>query len=234
MALTTLLRVVEYRGVTKQFGEKTLFFRRFGFTDLKNYALQWISLYIFYVISAIFVGYPYAGLNWGLTILCLSLALLQYIDIMLLWGKIGFIGSFEWWIGTLGALMFPLIRKNVAKGKHWWQWGQLDVDGVLYNVEWINLYTADDFAKEHRKDSKLALIGTIIGFVFPLFIVAHCITIGIALTAKKNEGPNGYNRWAFIFSLVGIIVLVIFLIGCFLYSATELGLNIFYFLFSSI
>jgi len=58
---------------------------------------------------------------------------------LLAWERIRYIGSLEYWMGTLLAALVPAKRRALKReGTSWWQWGLLDARNVFYEVNWLN------------------------------------------------------------------------------------------------
>ncbi|MBA7579217.1 hypothetical protein ES708_21086 [subsurface metagenome] len=224
MAIAMLIRTVDYRGKGARFAKVTRPLRRFGVIAFTNYTIQWMFLGLHYLMGTILTPEnPHALLSWGYTILLCILTLVLNTIIMLLWERINYIGSLEWFIKTLAALLSP-ARRKAKKGMKWWQWGMIDRKKEFYDVEWINLYTLDEYSKENLKDSKLAYKLALCGLLIPSFSIVNFIAFGISFTAKKNEGSNKYNKRGMILSLIGMILFTAFLAFCFFVQMGTLGI----------
>ncbi|MHA1766310.1 MAG: hypothetical protein ACTSVK_08610 [Promethearchaeota archaeon] len=198
-AILLIIRLVEFRGLSKKFAEKTVFIRRMGFIAFTIYTAQYIYNLIFFIVSSIF-STPYTRLNWGGTILVIIFSLLVFYLITLGWEKIGYIGSLEWMIATIAAYIIP-GKKKPAKMK-WWQKGRLNVEGAFYNAEWIDIISIEDLKSRNQSESLLSYKLGILGFFFfPLSLVAY----NSAKKAQQSENTNNLNKKGKILGLVGII-----------------------------
>ena len=214
LSILLIIRLVEFRGISKSFAEKTKHFRRFGFIALTVYNYQYLSLvprYLLSILPNIDAVTP-NNLNLLLTFVVLLSVFLLWEIILRLWEKIDYIGSFEWFISEASDLILP--KSNIQKEKSekeqnrkkkWWKSQRLNVKKQFYDVDWINLnfYNSND-------DSKLALNISLLGLlIFPFSIVG----LKLAKTSQKNEGINNYNKSAKIISICGISLFVIITIA---------------------
>jgi len=214
LSILLIIRLVEFRGISKSFAEKTKHFRRFGFIALTVYNYQYLSLvprYLLSILPNIDAVTP-NNLNLLLTFVVLLSVFLLWEIILRLWEKIDYIGSFEWFISEASDLILP--KSNIQKEKSekeqnrkkkWWKSQRLNAKKQFYDVDWINLnfYNSND-------DSKLALNISLLGLlIFPFSIVG----LKLAKTSQKNEGINNYNKSAKIISICGISLFVIITIA---------------------
>jgi hypothetical protein len=226
MLIVAIFRLVEFRGISKTFAEKTKFIRRFGFIAFTNYADQWIYSFTFFMLSLLFIGVPNTRLSWGLTFVVIGVTLLVYHVKMRLWEKIKYIGSLEWCIGTIALNLIPTRRDSSSQSKKWWQKSQLDVDGAFYNAEWIDIIEESEINHQALKESKLAYKLSIIAFISIIFMPVTLITLGLAQNSIKKEGKNRYNKIAKMCSIIGITIVIIFVIFCFATTPTILGFSL--------
>jgi len=226
-----LFRLIEFRGKSEFFSNKTKFVRRFGTTALSNYNNQFIYYYAFYFISSLLTIEPYQKLFWGGLFVTIFLAYLLYFMILKGWEKINYIGSLEWIIRTIANNLVPTRKKRFDSSVKWWQKGQINVERTFYNPTWINLsdpilekeQNEEQFVKEKR-DSKFALILSIVGLATVIFNVMSIFGLFVSLNARKIEGKNKQNKIALIISIIGTILFATFYIVCFSVKIGSLGL----------
>jgi hypothetical protein len=226
MLIVAVLRLVEFRGFSKTFAEKTKFIRRFGFIAFTNYADQWIYSFVFFMLSLFLTGVPNTRLSWGLTFVTIGVTLLVYHVKMRVWEKIKYIGSLEWCIGTIALNLLPTRRDSSSQSKKWWQKSQLDVDGAFYNAEWIDIIEEAEINHKDLKESKFAYKLSIIALISVIFMPGTFITLGLAQNSIKTEGKNRYNKIAKTCSIIGIIIVLSFVIFCFATTPTLLGFSL--------
>ena len=214
LSILLIIRLVEFRGISKSFAEKTKHFRRFGFIALTVYNYQYLSLVPRYLLSLLpnIDAVTPNNLNLLLTFVVLLSVFLLWEIILRLWEKIDYIGSFEWFISEASDLILPKSNiqkekseKEQSRKKKWWKSQRLNVKKQFYDVDWINLnfYNSND-------DSKLALNISLLGLlIFPFSIVG----LKLVKTSQKNEGINNYNKSAKIISICGISLFVIITIA---------------------
>ncbi len=208
LSILIMIRLVEFRGISKTFAEKTKHFRRFGFVALTVYNYQYISLIPRYILSIFpnIDGVTPNSLNGFLPIVVLLSTFVLWEVILRLWEKIDYVGSFEWFIAEASNKILHKSnnQKEIASEqreiKKWWQTPRLNPKKQFYEVDWIDLKQSD------LNDSKLALNISLLGLiVFPFLFVG----LKLAKTSKKNEGKNNYNASAKIISIVGISLFII-------------------------
>ncbi len=214
LSILLIIRLVEFRGISKTFAEKTKHFRRFGFVALTIYNYQYISLIPRYLLSLYpnIDGVTPNKLNGILTIVVLISTFVLWEVILRLWEKIDYVGSFEWFIAKVSNLILPKNKiknesgseQDQSKKKKWWETSRLNAKKQFYDVDWIELKIYD------LNDSKLALNISLLGLmVFPFLFVG----LKLAKTSRENEGKNNYNTSAKSISMVGILLFVIVFIA---------------------
>ncbi|MHA1221586.1 MAG: hypothetical protein ACTSQB_07620, partial [Candidatus Heimdallarchaeota archaeon] len=197
--IAILLRLIEFRGISHKFAERTKIIRRFGTVAFTNYNNQWIFFIIWELTSLMFYQTHYQKLLWFGMFVVIILTISIYSLILWGWEKIGYILSLEWFIRTIANNAVPLRRQRFPEDTKWWQRGLIDAQRNFYNVDWVNISstpssTIDDSSfdslsidelKEKvnienpmdkmnefdQSDSKLALILSIVGLCSGLFIV---------------------------------------------------------------
>lgn len=223
------IRLIEFRGKGANFAQKTTFFRRFGFVAFTVYNSQWLYFGSYYLVNVLFNDTPYKKYLWDKVIVVELVCLVIFWIILVLWEKIDYIGSIEWWIGTCQYLLQPIRRKSFIDN---WKknrkpnildYGRLDVDNTFYNAEWVNINEAKDMdpvlLNESKYSRNLAFIGLIF---FPISFIG----LAIALKARKIEQTNKYNRQAIIIALIGIAATILWTVLLSLLSLADLGISL--------
>lgn len=223
MAVIGIIRLVEFRGKSKKFAERTTFIRRFGFIAFTNYTIQFLYFFMFFMVSSIFLGTPYTQLSWGLTFFTLLLSYVAYQIIMKLWEKKRYIGSLEWALGTIALNLIPGRRDIKNRGK-WWRKGALDVEGAFYNAEWLNIVKKDEIKHERMEESKFAYRLSLIAVCSIIFMPITIVTYFISKGSQKTENINKYNKRAQFLSIIGIILVAVFIVLCAIVTPANLGL----------
>ncbi len=231
MLVMLLFRLIEYRGKSKKFSDKTRFIRRFGTVAFSNYNNQYIYYIMFYLMSLALYGNPYNKLFWPGTFLTIFLTLIVYLLLLFGWEKIKYIGSLEWFIRTFTNNVVPARKQKFDSSVKWWQKGLVDVEGTFYNPEWIDLVNPEEdkvkneelFLSEKR-DSKLALILSIVGLVTIVLNAASIFGLFVSLNARKIEGRSKLNNAALIISIIGCVFFVTFYTISFIIKIGALGL----------
>jgi len=231
MLVMILFRLVEFRGKSKQFSDKSRFIRRFGTVAFTNYNNQYIYYIMFFLLSSAIFATPYAKFFWPGTFLTILVTLIVYYLIMIGWEKIKYIGSLEWMIRTFTNNVVPARRKRFDPSVKWWQRGLIDVEGTFYNPEWIDLVNPEEEKEQHEeqfvakeRDSKLALILSIVGLASLIFNVVSIFGLFVSINARKIEGKNKRNTAALIISIIGCVFLVAFIVVCSIVKIGALGI----------
>jgi hypothetical protein len=234
MILMFLFRMIEFRGKGDFFAKRTKIIRRFGTIALTNYNNQWIYHLIFFLVSLLLTQNYYQPVLWGGIFLILIVTLAVFILLLWLWEKIKYIGSLEWIIRTFTNNVVPVRRKSFEEGTKWWQRGQVDVQRTFYNANWINLEDTQSEAidetpiaeidKTKKKESKLALILSIVGVFSILFILISIVGLVVSIEARRNDGKNKMNTAALVLSIIGCVLLLGLIITSFILPIGTLGL----------
>ncbi|MHA1244508.1 MAG: hypothetical protein ACTSP7_08050 [Candidatus Heimdallarchaeota archaeon] len=235
--IAILLRLIEFRGKSHKFAERTKIIRRFGTVAFSNYNNQWIFFILWEIVSLVAFGTHYQKPLWLGMVVIMILTLAVYILGLWLWEKIGYILSLEWFIRTIANNIVPIRRQRFPEDTKWWQRGQINAQRSFYNVDWVDLSPtlsgaidasstdtelSDD---EHewkndivnqmaesedfaQRDSKLALTLSIVGLCSVLFVITSIFGLFVSITARKNEGKNKTNQAALIISSITIGLLV--------------------------
>ncbi len=238
--IAVLLRVIEFRGISHKFANRTKIIRRFGTIAFTNYNNQWIFFIIWEITSLVAFGTNYQKPLWFGMVVIMILTIAFYSLILWLWEKIGYIFSLEWFIRTMTNNIVPIRRQRFPVSTKWWQRGQINAQISFYNVDWVNLaptpsgaidasstdaVEASELDKKAiiasqmektkdltQRDSKLALTISIVGLCSVLFILVSIFGLILAISARKNEGKNKTNQAALIISSITIALLVVVII----------------------
>ncbi len=231
MLVMFLFRLIEYRGRSKAFSDRTKIVRRFGTVAFSNYNNQFIFYIMFFLLSSAIFFTPYAKFYWAGTFLVILVTLAVFTLLLIGWEKIKYTGSLEWFIRTVTNNLVPARKKRFDPSVKWWQKGQVDVEGAFYNPEWIDLEDPEEEkAKDEKKflknqsESKLALILSIVGLVTIILNAASIFGLFVSLRARKIEGKNRKNTRALIISIVGCVLFAAFYIVCFSIKIGVLGI----------
>jgi hypothetical protein len=234
-AFCLLLRVTEFRGKTHKFGERTLYFRRWGMVPFSVYNFQFID-----ALPAAFLAlisplipildqrngfwysrngflFPNFGMDsfgvYGIWFQ-MGLLLLLYWLILWLWQQIHFVFGFEWTIAKLSNVLIPSKRKrddgDNTKKAPWWQAKRLNVKEGLVSPNWIDVIKEEHIPRKELVDSKLSAKLCWVGL---LIAPVSLISFGVARTAIKKEGKNKYSIRGLIVSIFGIVLAATILIG---------------------
>jgi len=113
MLLMLLLRLVEFRGVSEKFANKTKIVRRFGTIAFTNYNNQWLFFIMWEIVSLMVSRDHYIPQLWAATALIIILTFGIFILLNWLWEKIGYIGSLEWSIRSITNNAIPIRRERI-------------------------------------------------------------------------------------------------------------------------
>jgi hypothetical protein len=237
MLIMFLFRLIEFRGKSKAFSDKARFVRRFGTVAFSNYNNQWIYYIMFFLMSLAINQAAYERLFWAGTFLTIFVTLLVYYLLLLGWERIKYIGSLEWIIRTFTNNVIPVRRKKFDPSVKWWQRGQIDVERTFYHPEWIDLNNPEEVneAEEHseavidkqpseERESKLALILSIVGLITIIFNAVSIFGLFISLNARKTDGINKRNKAALIMSIIGCVLFTGFYVFCLSVKVETLGI----------
>ncbi|MHA1586593.1 MAG: hypothetical protein ACTSUW_04575 [Candidatus Heimdallarchaeota archaeon] len=213
-----LFRLIEFRGISKQFANRSKFIRRFGTIAFTNYNNQWYFFIVWAFLSYVIYGVAYTKLLWTGTALVILLTFGLYSLINWAWEKIGYMGSLEWFIRTVTNNLIPVRRARFGPDVKWWQRGQVNAETQFYNAEWIDLVERPEIETETKeevvksqsdfRDSKLSLTLSLVGLLSIFFFITSIFGLLVAINSRKREGKNKYNTAGFIISIIGIVVIV--------------------------
>jgi len=231
MLIMILFRLIEFRGKSKAFSDKTRFIRRFGTVAFSNYNNQWLYYIMLYLMSLLIYATPYAKLYWAGTFLTIFVTLALFALILWLWEKVSYIGSLEWFIRTFTNNVIPARKKKFDPTVKWWQRGLVDVKGAFYEPEWLDLVDPEEEKEKNeeqfrveQRDSKLALILAIVGLVSIIFNAVSIFGLFVSLNARKIEGKNKRNTAALVLSIIGCVFFAAFIIVSSIIKINALGL----------
>ncbi|GAB4308960.1 MAG: hypothetical protein Kow0069_07640 [Promethearchaeota archaeon] len=225
-----VVRLVEFRGKAKRFGERSLFIRRYGFVAFSVYNYQFLY-YVPHLVLTVALGMqPYAGLTWSGVGVVMVTSLLLFELALRLWQKARFAGGFEYSIATLANLLIPGRRVEGDEKPKWWKAGLLDVDGALLNAEWIDVVPPEGVDHANAEDSRLswslAKLGAtcFVPLVGLAFAPVAYLAISMAKSSEGAEGANQFNARARKLALVELVVAAAWLVISLTFTASDLGL----------
>jgi hypothetical protein len=227
MATLAMLYMVEFRGKGKKFADKTRYIRRFGFTAFTNYNQQYIYPLVNFIIPQIFFGLAaYAKSTWFQTFFQIGITIIIYQIIMMVWERVNYRGSLEWFMGTIGYYIVPVKKPETLKMKKWYEKGDLAVESAFYNAEWQNINEETEEYHRSKRDSRMVLWFAIASFIVPLFIPFNIGWIFVIVKTRKKEGKNKKNTAALILSIIGVVLTVLFSVAMFVLTPHMLGLEL--------
>ncbi|NHJ48184.1 MAG: DUF1624 domain-containing protein [Asgard group archaeon] len=141
------------------------------------------------------------------------------------------------WFKKLGLRIRGKVVDNKLK---WWQRGQIDVENLFYNPNWVDIVdrskrskpkdTAEqsdsEIINQERpdEDSRLAFRFAMIGMFSIVFVALSFFALVIGLRARKEEGENKHNKTAIIISIITIVLLAAFIIVSLIIKVGVLGI----------
>ena len=218
-----VIYLVEFRGRGTYFAKKTGYIRRYGIIAFTNYNNQWLYWLPPAFIPLIFGLNSYDKMLWGGTWLMILTTLIFYTIILYLWGLVNYRFSFEWSMKSIGYLLLPIRRIDALKKKKWWQKGDIDMDRVFHNAEWVNMVEENEAYHKAKTDSRISMILSILSIAIPIFFAFSLITLPMSIKARKREGANRKNTIALVFSIIGTVITVTFFVFAFAFTPTGLG-----------
>ncbi len=223
-----VIYLVDWRGSGPGFSrlKPVQFVRRFGFAAFSNYNNQWLYYIAWIGVSLLLTGERRIKLDWTGTLLVLVVSLVLYYLVMRAWEKIKYFGSIEWAMGTLGAVLTPSRwqPESIRKLK-WYQKGQLDVQGSFYQVESVSVVTPDASYHAQLKDSRLVARLAKISLFSIIFFPFTLVTLPLARSIQKKEGPNPMVKTALRLSWIGTVITVVLLLAFIILTPRMLGLK---------
>jgi len=160
---------------------------------------------------------------WGETIITIVIGIGIMALINILWEKIRFAGSLEWMVKQTNYFLNPVRRKMLKeRGIKWYQAGLLNVEGGLYNADWINVVEPEEIDHSNKEESILAKKLALVGFVFPIF---SFVGFFIARKARATEGESKENKKARVWSTVSVVFFFVWLIAFFILSPSTFGIT---------
>ncbi|MCK4812900.1 MAG: hypothetical protein KAT14_03075 [Candidatus Marinimicrobia bacterium] len=226
LLIMSVIRLVDMRGKSTVFGNKTRFVRRFGFVAFTNYTIQFLYFIAMFIVLDWIFGIPY-GRNvglWGHTFVTIVIGISMFALLMLLWERIRFAGSLEWMIKQVNYFLNPARRKVLKeRGVKWYQAGLLNVQRVIYNPEWLDIIPENEIDHVNYAESKLAKKLALVGLVFPPYAIVGFI---IAWKARAQEGGSREHRQALTWSIISLIFLTVWLVLFSILTPASFGLSI--------
>ncbi len=190
--LSMALRLIEYRGLSKEFARKTVFFRRFAIVSLTIYTFQYLDTIPLNLIS-LFPGVNVVtgreGLFWSVAAVVASI--LTWHLLLILWEKKNFKGSAEWSFVVVLTGLMNLFKPSHNKNRIWHEVPKLNLIGKEDDVEWLSVVPEKPTGLDRFRDSILSTYLAFTGLIIlPLSFLAH----SVARRARDTEGENKFNR----------------------------------------
>lgn len=209
-AILLIFRLVEFRGKSEKFAEKTLLFRRFGFVAFSVYNFQMLDVLVMLPV-VLFLGTTLALniLNPVTIWIPLILILILWYVVLMLWEKANYVFGLEWCIAKISTVVIPGKKQDGDEKLPWWKTQRLDPQASLHDPEWINIILTSDIDHENLRESKLAYKVTLGGIIFfPLFAIGAILAKGAVNTEKENK----YNKRAKSLGLIGTIIWIVLIV----------------------
>jgi hypothetical protein len=224
-----VIYLVDWRGSGPEFSrlKPVQFVRRFGFAAFSNYNNQWLYYIAWIGVSLLLTSERRVKLDWTGTLLVMVVSLVLYYVVMRGWEKIKYLGSIEWAMGTLGAALTPARwQPERIRNLKWYQKGQLDVQGGFYQVESVSVVTPDGQYHAQLQDSRLVARLAKISLFSIIFLPFTVVTLLLARSIQKKEGPNPMVKTAIRLSWIGTLITVVLLLVFIILTPEMLGLKI--------
>jgi len=198
VSLMLVMRLVEYRGRSGSFADKTLWIRRYGFVAFTVYTYQFIDVLPRLGLGLLpSVGGDFPSKMEPLPVLALVvLTVLLWELVLRSWERIDYFLGMEWTIAKVSELFMPSRKKP---GRRWYQVSRLDAREYLYDPQWLDIVKKEEMKK--GEDSRLALIMGVISLAFPVLSIPALM---VSRSAARSDGPNGINRSAMFVSALSI------------------------------
>lgn len=229
IAMCMMFRLVEFRGNSANFAQKTSFIRRFGMVPFTLYTfhrmLAMIPMILLSYIFSVNMTVDSKDLDGWTSLAVIGISILFIYGVLRLWEKKDYIGSLEWMIGTISAYLLGVPKKSKEKVR-WYRWGARDQKEIFYNVAWIDVFEKGDNGGDECRNSKLAFKFAIAGALGLIAFPATLIGLGLEKSSEKLEGKNKYNRRARITVFIAIAVNVAVIIVCYLLTLGMLGISL--------
>ncbi|WP_457556481.1 hypothetical protein [Candidatus Harpocratesius sp.] len=220
-----ILRMIEFRGKAVPFAKKTTYFRRFGLIAFSVYNFQFIDFIPRYILTKITgIDALHSRVNGNLCLILMVGVFLTWAIVMWLWEKVNYIGGMEWMISVIAKLILPGKVKSKStqanqvqeqdnfsqnqKRVHktpWWKTDRINIQGTLYDANFINIVPPEKVDHKNLKDSKLAFQ---ISLLSPFLLIGSIFALDIAIESIAIEGKNKYNKWAIALSILGIVIFI--------------------------
>ncbi|MHA1211667.1 MAG: hypothetical protein ACTSSH_04315 [Candidatus Heimdallarchaeota archaeon] len=211
-----MLRFIEYRGKGEAFARKTTFIRRFGIIPFTIYNFQWLELLPRWIIGLILginlVSYP--KVNTFIMLIVMIVVLGLWYVILLLWEKVGYIGSFEWSITKL-TRMLTRKRKKSKRDTPELISSKQNMKGLVRDVHWIDLTQVYSEEENQIRENRLITTSAILGiFFFPFILTSYFL-----LRKKKVNAAKKLIDWQiqtckifFYYSILQFILVSLYLL----------------------
>ena len=227
-----LIRIIEYRGKTAHFAEKTKIIRRFGIPALTIYTFHRFVIYLPIALLSWITGYDFLSpLPFGPTLLYIGIGI-GFVALLLWgWDKIGYIGSLEWGLGTIFGLLFPSILKakanqeiqNKNKKIPWYLYGKIDVEKIFYHPDWIDIISPEEMEQRQNYDYQIILNASVIALlIVPMTLLIEIIAFRVAYYGLTDPRKR---KIALIFTSIGIGIALIEIIVLTFLNLSTLGIS---------
>ncbi len=167
---------------------------------------------------------PYDKTLWFGTLFQLGIVLLIYHTVMLIWERVNYRGSLEWFMATIGYYIVPVKKPESLQMKKWYQKGDLPVEEGFYNAEWLNVNEETEEYHRDKRDSRIVLYFALASFLMPLFIPFTVGLLFVTLRTIKKEGKNKKNRAALILCIIGTVLTILFSLALLIFSPSTFGI----------
>ena len=224
-----LFRLVEFRGKSAKFADKTKIIRRFGMVPFTLYTFhRIIAIVPMGIISLIFgvdvmvdTATPVNG--WA-ALAVIGICLLFIHVLLLLWEKKDYIGSLEWMMGEIEAYALRRPKKSAEK-QPWYRWGARDQKGLFYNVDWIDIYAVEDNGGDQYRDSKLAFKFSLAGLLTFIGLPISILALRMSKSATAVEGDNKFAQRAKKIGLIALVVNIVLIVVMYVLTLSTLGIH---------
>ena len=206
-----MLRLVEFRGITKGFAKWTKMIRMFGAVSLTIYTFHYLDALPRFLLDFV-PGVDVFGSRDGLitTLMVMFIILIMWGLLLHYWAKIYFVLSVEWGfskvLGAISRLMSHGPHKGTRDKERWYHVPKLDLFSRKEKVQWIEFVRDEPKGRRGRRDIGLSLALSIAGLFFLPFAV---ISYFISRDRMKKGWGDRRSRYALLLSKIGILVGVI-------------------------
>jgi len=229
IAVCLVFRLVEFRGNSANFAQKTAFIRRFGMVPFTLYTfhriIAMVPMMLLSYIFSVNMTVDSKDLNGWTSLAVIGVCLLFIYGILLLWEKKDYIGSLEWMIGTISAYLLGVPRKSKEKVR-WYRWGARNQKEIFYDVNWIDVFEKGDNGGDDYRNSKLAFKFAIAGALGLIAFPATLIGFGLERSSEKMEQVNKFSRRAKITCIIALVVNITLITVLYLINLGMFGISL--------